>query len=31
MADMDGLVTYMNPALCRIAGVEKPEDASANT
>ena len=27
MADMDGLITYMNPALCRIAGVERLEDA----
>ncbi|MBN2296226.1 MAG: PAS domain S-box protein [Pirellulales bacterium] len=27
MADMDGFVTYMNPALCRMAGVAKPEDA----
>jgi len=27
MADMDGRATYSNPALCRIAGVAKAEDA----
>lgn len=27
MADVDGTITYMNPALCRMAGVETPEDA----
>ena len=27
MADMNGFVTYMNPALCRIAGVAKAEEA----
>ena len=26
MADMDGLITYLNPALCRLAGVARPED-----
>jgi PAS domain S-box-containing protein len=27
MADMEGRITYMNPALCRMASVAKPEDA----
>ena len=31
MADMDGFVTYMNPALCRFAGVTKPDDAIGKT
>ncbi len=27
MADMNDCVTYMNPAMCRLIGIEKPEDA----
>jgi PAS domain S-box-containing protein len=27
MADLDGHITYVNPALCRLFGEEKPEDA----
>lgn len=27
MADLDGFITYMNPALCRMAGVANPQDA----
>ena len=27
MADMEGRITYMNPALCQMAGVAKPDDA----
>jgi diguanylate cyclase (GGDEF)-like protein len=27
MADMNGLITYLNPALCRLAGVARPENA----
>ena len=26
MADMDGFITYLNPALCRFVGVARPED-----
>ena len=26
MADMDGLLTYINPAACRIVGAARPED-----
>jgi PAS domain S-box-containing protein len=26
MADMDGVITYMNPAVCHMAGVAKSED-----
>ncbi|NLY02593.1 MAG: PAS domain S-box protein [Rhodopirellula sp.] len=26
MADMEGRITYVNPALCRLFGEEKPED-----
>ena len=27
MADLDGHITYMNPALCRMLGLERAEDA----
>jgi PAS domain S-box-containing protein len=27
MADLDGYLTYLNPALCRLFGEDKPEDA----
>ena len=26
MADLDGHLTYLNPALCRMLGEERPED-----
>ena len=31
MANLDGTITYANPALCRMLGEEKPEDACGKT